>query len=75
MVVDLVYHDQDGTLSAATYGRSIWADKTQVIQFLSTMAFLKPVCSRWRLSEGSPVRLWFHRPEFTFVTVRIVCGS
>jgi len=24
MVVDLVYHDKDGTLSAATYGRSIW---------------------------------------------------
>jgi photosystem II stability/assembly factor-like uncharacterized protein len=24
MVVDLVYHDRDGTLSAATYGRSIW---------------------------------------------------
>ena len=27
MVVDLVYHDQDGTLSAATYGRSIWRIK------------------------------------------------
>jgi hypothetical protein len=24
MVVDLVYHDKDGTLNAATYGRSIW---------------------------------------------------
>lgn len=24
MVVDLVYHEKDGTLSAATYGRSIW---------------------------------------------------
>jgi hypothetical protein len=24
MVVDLVYHEMDGTLSAATYGRSIW---------------------------------------------------
>lgn len=24
MVVDLVYHDNDGTLNAATYGRSIW---------------------------------------------------
>ena len=24
MVVDLVYHETDGTLSAATYGRSIW---------------------------------------------------
>lgn len=24
MVVDLVYHDKDATLSAATYGRSIW---------------------------------------------------
>jgi photosystem II stability/assembly factor-like uncharacterized protein len=24
MVVDLVYHDKDGTLSAATYGRSVW---------------------------------------------------
>ena len=23
-VVDLVYHERDGTLSAATYGRSIW---------------------------------------------------
>jgi photosystem II stability/assembly factor-like uncharacterized protein len=27
MVVDLVYHDKDGTLSAATYGRSIWRIK------------------------------------------------
>ncbi len=27
MVVDLVYHDRDGTLSAATYGRSIWRIK------------------------------------------------
>jgi photosystem II stability/assembly factor-like uncharacterized protein len=27
MVVDLVYHDQDGTLNAATYGRSIWRIK------------------------------------------------
>ncbi|MEP6820333.1 MAG: hypothetical protein ABJA18_12430, partial [bacterium] len=24
MVVDLVYHEKDGTLNAATYGRSIW---------------------------------------------------
>ena len=24
MVVDMVYHERDGTLSAATYGRSIW---------------------------------------------------
>lgn len=24
MIVDLVYHEKDGTLSAATYGRSIW---------------------------------------------------
>jgi len=24
MVIDLVYHVKDGTLSAATYGRSIW---------------------------------------------------
>jgi len=24
MVVDLVYHRKDGTLTAATYGRSIW---------------------------------------------------
>lgn len=24
MVVDLVYHDKEGTLNAATYGRSIW---------------------------------------------------
>ena len=24
MVVDLVYHDKEGTLHAATYGRSIW---------------------------------------------------
>jgi photosystem II stability/assembly factor-like uncharacterized protein len=27
MVVDLVYHEKDGTLSAATYGRSIWRIK------------------------------------------------
>jgi photosystem II stability/assembly factor-like uncharacterized protein len=27
MVIDLVYHDKDGTLSAATYGRSIWRIK------------------------------------------------
>jgi photosystem II stability/assembly factor-like uncharacterized protein len=27
MVIDLVYHDRDGTLSAATYGRSIWRIK------------------------------------------------
>lgn len=27
MVVDLVYHDKEGTLSAATYGRSIWRIK------------------------------------------------
>src|ERR1051325_887879 len=24
MVIDMVYHDKDGSLSAATYGRSIW---------------------------------------------------
>jgi hypothetical protein len=24
MVVDLVYHEKEGTLHAATYGRSIW---------------------------------------------------
>lgn len=24
MVVDMVYHEKDGTLSVATYGRSIW---------------------------------------------------
>jgi hypothetical protein len=23
-IVDLVYHDADGTLTAASYGRSIW---------------------------------------------------
>jgi len=69
MVVDLVYHDQDGTLSAATYGRSIWRIKTQVIQFLSTMAFLKPVCSAMEIvgrftpsSLVSPARVHFrHR--------------
>lgn len=27
MIVDLVYHEKDGTLSAATYGRSIWRIK------------------------------------------------
>ena len=27
MIVDLVYHEKDGTLSAATYGRSIWRMK------------------------------------------------
>lgn len=27
MVVDLVYHDKDGTMSAATYGRSVWRIK------------------------------------------------
>lgn len=29
MVVDLVYHDKDRTLSAATYGRSIWRIKVR----------------------------------------------
>lgn len=24
MVVDMVYHEKDGTLHASTYGRSIW---------------------------------------------------
>ncbi|MDX6447281.1 MAG: hypothetical protein QOH71_4355 [Blastocatellia bacterium] len=27
MVVDMVYHDKDGTMSAATYGRSVWRIK------------------------------------------------
>ena len=29
MVVDLAYHRNDGTLSAATYGRSIWRLKVK----------------------------------------------
>jgi hypothetical protein len=28
-VVDLVYHERDGTLVAATYGRSIWRLKVR----------------------------------------------
>ena len=34
MVVDLVYHEKDGTLSAATYGRSIWRLKLKLGQTL-----------------------------------------
>jgi hypothetical protein len=29
MVVDLVYHEKDAALSAATYGRSIWRLKLE----------------------------------------------
>ncbi|SRR6266403_397986 len=43
--------------------------------FLFAMTLLKPVCSAMEIVGRFTRCLWFYRPEFTFVTVRIICSK